>query len=92
MLHKSVAFLAPTKIHEVPAILAGKARRQNEGLAMRTHFKSSSPSISTSKLKAVVFDMGVLVLQNPEDGGAGLGLPQWEDGTLGTYSKAQRVY
>ena len=34
----------------------------------------SSPSISTSKLKAVVFDMSVLVLQNPEkDGGAGLG-------------------
>ena len=36
--------------------------------------KSSSPSISTSKLKAVVFDMSVLVLQNPEkDGGAGGG-------------------
>eukprot|EP00944_MAST-04C_sp_MAST-4C-sp1_P008874 g8874.t1 len=36
--------------------------------------KSASPSISTSKLKAVVFDMSVLVLQNPEnDNGAGLG-------------------
>ena len=33
------------------------------------------------------------MLQNPEkDGGAGLGFTSVEDGTLGTYSKAQRVY